>query len=122
MKKYMILAKNDYNEEIFYTDIKKEAKEKLDALFDKYIFVKAFCFSRDDNVYKDITHLNVPTVYKVRTWRRKYFDTVTGELMYEDDHWFEFTNEVDALRFIIKSQSNICHCTLYKNGRRDWSV
>lgn len=122
MKKYMVLAKNDFNEEIFYTDIKKEAKEKLDELFDKYIFVKAYCYSKKDEIYKDITFLNETSIYKVRTWSKKYFDTLTGELIYDNDHWFEFTNEADALRFIINSMSDKCHCGLYKNGRRDWRV
>ena len=120
MKKYFIIAKNDYNIEMFFTDIKAEAKEKLDSLLDKYIFVKAYC---DKNgIYNDITHLNSQSVYRVHTWEKKYFDTITGELLYDNDHWVEFTNEASALRFIINSMSDKCHCALYKNGRRDWSV
>ena len=122
MKKYMLLAKNDFNEEIFYTDIKKEAKKKLDELFDKYIFVKAYCYSRQDEVYKDITLLNKPSIYKVHTWEKKYVDPVTDDFLYSNDRWFEFTNEAEALRFMINSVSDKRHCALYKNGRRDWRV
>lgn len=122
MKKYMILAKNDYNEEIFYTDIKAEAKSAFDRMMDKYLFVKAFCYNKKDGIYQDITDSNSQSVYRVHTWERKYFDTTTGELIYDNDHWNEFTNEAEALRFIINSNSNKCHCALYKNGRRDWSV
>lgn len=122
MKKYMILAKNDYNEEIFYTDIKAEAKSAFDRMMDKYLFVRAFCYNKKDEIYQDITESNTQSVYKVRTWEGKHFDTMTGELIYENDHWFEFTNEVTALKFIINSVSDKRHCALYKNGRRDWSV
>lgn len=122
MKKYMILAKNDYNEEIFYTDIKAEAKSAFDRMMDKYLFVKAFCYNRKNDVYYDITESNAQSVYKVHTWEKKYFDTITGKLIYDNDHWFEFTNELDALRFIIKSRSDKSNFELYKNARRDWSV
>lgn len=118
----MVLAKNDYNEEIFYTDIKAEAKSAFDRMMDKYLFVKAFCYNRKNDVYYDITESNAQSVYKVHRWKKKYFDTITGELIYDNDHWFEFTNELDALRFIIRSRSDKCNFELYKNGRRDWSV
>lgn len=109
MRKYMIIAKNDYNEEIFYTDIKAEAKKKLDYCFDKYLFVKAYCYSYKDEMYKDITDLNEQSVYEVKVIKDNAIS-------------YKFTNEADALRFIINSKKSGTICKLYKNGRRDWRV
>lgn len=114
MRKYMILAKNDYNEEIFYTDIKKEAKQRLDELFDKYYLVKAYCYSYKEDTYIDITDLNTPSVYEVHRYKRGS----AGEIIEKQ----EFTSESAALRYIIISIRCGEHCKLYKNGRRDWSV
>lgn len=114
MRKYMILAKNDYNEEIFYTDIKKEAKQRLDELFDKYYLVKAYCYSYKEDMYIDITDLNTPSVYEVYRYKRGS----AGEIIEKQ----EFASESAALRYIIISIRCGEHCKLYKNGRRDWSV
>lgn len=126
MKKYMILAKNDYNEEIFYTDIKAEAKSAFDRMLDKYFFVKAYCYNEKDNLYQDITDINAPSVYDVQTYTSlalsedACIDGVEFKLMNEEHH--EFTNKLDALQYIIHSMKAGRKYKLYKNGRRDWSV
>lgn len=122
MRKYMIIAKNDYNEEIFYTDIKAEAKKKLDYCFDKYLFVKAYCYSYKDEMYKDITDLNEQSVYEVKVTERGYYSTIAGIKTEDNTTSYKFTNEADALRFIINSKKSGTICKLYKNGRRDWRV
>lgn len=122
MRKYMIIAKNDYNEEIFYTDIKAEAKNRLDELFDKYFFVKVFCYSYKDEMYKDITDLNAPSEYEVKVIERGYYSVVAGKKIDDAAASYKFTNEADALRFIINSKKVGTICKLYKNGKRDWRV
>nr|DAO17322.1 MAG TPA: hypothetical protein [Caudoviricetes sp.] len=124
MKKYMILAKNDYNEEIFYTDIKAEAKRAFDRMMDKYIFVKAFCYNRKNELYQDITEMNEQTVYAVKTYSGAKLnqtpDGVVEELLNQE--YYEFTCKEDALVYIIKSIKADRKFRLYKNGRRDYSV
>ena len=124
MKKYMILAKNDYNEEIFYTDIKAEAKCAFDRMMDKYIFVKAFCYNRKNELYQDITEMNEQTVYAVKTYSGAKLnqtpDGVVEELLNQE--YYEFTCKEDALVYIIKSIKADRKFRLYKNGRRDYSV
>ena len=124
MKKYMILAKNDYNEEIFYTDIKAEAKRAFDRMMDKYIFVKAFCYNRKNELYQDITEMNEQTVYAVKTYSGAKLnqtpDGVVEELLNQE--YYEFTCKEDALVYIIKSIKADRKFRLYKNGRRDWRV
>ena len=124
MKKYMILAKNDYNEEIFYTDIKAEAKHAFDRMMDKYLFVKAFCYNRKNELYQDITEMNEQTVYAVKTYSgvklNQTPDGVIEELLNQE--YYEFTCKEDALVYIIKSIKADRKFRLYKNGRRDWSV
>ena len=124
MKKYMILAKNDYNEEIFYTDIKAEAKRAFDRMMDKYIFVKAFCYNRKNELYQDITEMNEQTVYAVKTYSgvklNQTPDGVVEELLNQE--YYEFTCKEDALVYIIKSIKADRKFRLYKNGRRDYSV
>lgn len=121
MKKYMIIAKNDYNEEIFYTDIKAEAKKKLDYCFDKYLFVKAYCYSYKDEMYKDITELNEPSKYVVHSFKKAVY-SFKSEVVERDDKYTEFTNEADALRYIINSERVGYTCRLYKNEKRVWNV
>ena len=124
MKKYMILAKNDYNEEIFYTDIKAEAKHAFDRMMDKYLFVKAFCYNRKSELYQDITEMNEQTVYAVKTYSgvklNQTPDGVVEELLNQE--YYEFTCKEDALVYIIKSIKADRKFRLYKNGRRDYSV
>lgn len=124
MKKYMILAKNDYNEEFFYTDIKAEAKSAFDRMMDKYFFVKAFCYNKQDGLYKDITEINSQSVYTVQTYTGleliEKTDCVDFNLLNEENH--DFTNKSDALFYIIQSMKAGRKYKLYKNGRRDWSV
>lgn len=124
MKKYMILAKNDFNEEIFYTDIKAEAKQAFDRMADKYFFVKAFCYNKKDSLYKDITEINTPSEYTVQTYTGieliEKEDYVDFKLLNEENH--KFTNKTDALFCIIQSMKAGRKYKLYKNGRRDWSV
>lgn len=118
MRKYMIIAKNDYNEEIFYSDIKAEAKKKLDYCFDKYLFVKAYCYSYKDEMYKDITDLNEQSVYDVKITDSGHYSTIAEDNTIS----YKFTNEADALRCIINLNKSGSICKLYKNGRRDWRV
>ena len=122
MRKYMISAKNDYNEEIVYTDIKAEAKKKLDYCFDKYLFVKAYCYSYKDEMYKDITDLNEQSVYDVKVTENRYYSTIAGIKTEDNTISYKFTNEADALRCIINLKKSGSICKLYKNGRRDWRV
>jgi hypothetical protein len=120
----MILAKNDYNEEIFYTDIKAEAKHAFDRMMDKYLFVKAFCYNRKSELYQDITEMNAQTVYAVKTYSGAKLnqtpDGVIEELLNQE--YYEFTCKEDALVYIIKSIKADRKFRLYKNGRRDYSV
>lgn len=124
MKKYMILAKNDYNEEIFYTDIKAEAKSAFDRMMDKYFFVKAFCYNENNEMYQDITEINAQSVYIVQTYTGLELiekkDCLDFKLLNEENH--TFTNKLDALNCIIQSMKAGRKYKLYKNGRRDWSV
>lgn len=124
MKKYMVLAKNDYNEEIFYTDIKAEAKNAFDRMMDKYLFVKAFCYNTKGEVYQDITENNTQSVFTVQTYDRVILvekpDDLEGEFLNEERR--DFTNKEEALRYIIQSMKVGRKYRLYKNGRRDWSV
>lgn len=124
MKKYMILAKNDYNEEIFYTDIKAEAKGAFDRMMDKYLFVKAFCYNAKGELYQDITENNTQSVFTVQSYDRVYLDEqpdgLEGKLLNEERR--DFTNKQDALCYIIQLMKLGRKCKLYKNGRRDWSV
>lgn len=125
MKKYMLLAKNDYNEEIFYTNIKAEAKQAFDRMIDRYIFVKVFYLGAN-GVYKDITELNKQTSYQVKrysgTFNGIYSDEDSEEIIYKDEELQEFTNEIEAMLYIINSVKAGYKCKLYKNGRRDWRV
>lgn len=124
MKKYMILAKNDYNEEIFYTDIKAEAKSAFDRMMDKYFFVKAFCYNQKVETYQDITEINAQFVYRVQTYTGleiiEKSDCLDFKLLNEEN--YEFTNKLDALKCIIQSMKAGRKYKLYKNGRRDYSV
>nr|DAU44933.1 MAG TPA: hypothetical protein [Caudoviricetes sp.] len=124
MKKYMILAKNDYNEEIFYTDIKAEAKSAFDRMMDKYFFVKAFCYNEKVETYQDITEINAQSVYRVQTYTGLELiekeDCLDFKLLNEEN--YEFTNKLDALTCIIHSMKAGRKYKLYKNGGRDWSV
>lgn len=124
MKKYMILAKNDYNEEIFYTDIKAEAKSAFDRMMDKYFFVKAFCYNEKNETYQDITEINAQSVYIVQTYTGLELiekkDCLDCKLLNEENH--TFTNKLEALNCIIQSMKAGRKYKLYKNGRRDWSV
>lgn len=124
MKKYMILAKNDYNEEIFYTDIKAEAKSTFDRMMDKYLFVKAFCYNIKGEVYQDITENNTQSVFTVQTYDRVILDEqpdgLEGNFLNEERR--DFTNKQEALCYIIQSMKSGRKYRLYKNGRRDWSV
>lgn len=124
MKKYIILAKNDYNEEIFYTDIKAEAKSAFDRMMDKYFFVKAFCYNKENETYQDITEINAQSVYTVQTYTGLELiekkDCLDFKLLNEENH--TFTNKLDALNCIIQSMKAGRKYKLYKNGRRDWSV
>lgn len=124
MKKYMILAKNDYNEEIFYTDIKAEAKSAFDRMMDKYLFVKAFCYNNKDEIYQDITENNTQSVYTVQTYSGITSVERTGCLEFKlvNEENYKFTNKSEALCFIVQSMKKGLKCRLYKNGRRDWSV
>lgn len=124
MKKYMVLAKNDFNEEIFYTDIKAEAKQAFDRMLDKYIFVKAFCLGAND-IYKDITDVNTQTKYRVMRYTGLKIESVFSEevgAQYINDEWQDFTNEVEAMLYIINSMKAGFKCKLYKGERRDWRV
>ena len=120
----MILAKNDYNEEIFYTDIKAEAKSAFDRMMDKYFFVKAFCYNEKNETYQDITEINAQSVYIVQTYTGLELiekkDCLDFKLLNEENH--TFTNKLDALNCIIQSMKAGRKYKLYKNGRRDWSV
>lgn len=123
MKKYMVLAKNDFNEEIFYSDIKAEAKHAFDRMLDKYIFVKIFCYSDYSKMYKDITEYEKQTVYKVQRFTGVQAVGVPIEdLIYINEEWKEFTNEVEAMLYIINSMKAGFKCKLYKNTGRDWRV
>ena len=42
--------------------------------------------------------------------------------MYKDEEWQEFTNESEAMLYIINSMKAGYKCKLYKNGKRDWRV
>lgn len=124
MRKYMILAKNDCNEEIFYTDIKAEAKSAFDRMMDKYLFVKAFCYNEKCEIYQDITESNAQSIYRVQTYTGIKSFEMTGclefKLLNEENR--EFTNKLDALYCVVQSMKIGRKCRLYKNGRRDWSV
>jgi hypothetical protein len=124
MKKYMILAKNDYNEEIFYTDIKAEAKRAFDRMMDRYLFVKAFCYNRKNELYQDITEMNEQTIYAVKTYSGAKLNQTPGGAVEEllNQEYYEFTCKEDALVYIIKSIKADRKFRLYKNGRRDYSV
>lgn len=121
----MILAKNDFNEEIFYTDIKAEAKQAFDRMLDKYLFVKVFYLGADE-IYKDITELNKQSIYQVKRYTGAfigiYEDEDSEKITYKDEENQEFTNEVEALLYVINSVKAGFKCKLYKNGRRDWRV
>lgn len=124
MKKYMVLAKNDFNEEIFYTDIKVEAKNAFDRMLDKYIFVKVFCLGAND-IYKDITNLNTQTKYRVMRYIGIEIESVFSndqEVRYINEEWQDFTNEVEAMLYIINSMKAGFKCKLFKGERRDWRV
>ena len=125
MKKYMVLAKNDFNEEIFYTNIKAEAKQAFDRMLDKYIFVKVFYLCPDE-IYKDITDLNKQSTYQVKRYTRSflgiYGEEDSEKITYKGEENKEFTNEVEALLYVINSLKAGYKCKLYKNGRRDWRV
>lgn len=124
MRKYMILAKNDYNEEIFYTDIKAEAKSAFDRMMDKYLFVKAFCYNEKCEIYQDITESNAQSIYRVQTYTGIKLFEMTGCLEFKllNEENYEFTNKSDALYCVVQSMKSGRKCRLYKNGRRDWSV
>lgn len=124
MKKYMVLAKNDFNEEIFYTDSKSEAKSAFDRMMDKYMFVKAFCYNEKSEIYQDITENNDQSVYRVQTYTGVKSFEGTGCIEFElvNEENYEFTNKSDALCCIIRLMKSGRKCRLYKNGRRDWSV
>ena len=124
MKKYMLLAKNDFNEEIFYTDIKAEAKQVFDRMLDKYIFVKAFCLGAND-IYKDITDVNTQTKYRVMRYTGVKIESVFSdevEAQYINEEWQNFTNEIEAMLYIINSIKAGFKCKLYKGEKRDWRV
>lgn len=120
MKKYMIIAKNDYNEEIFYTDIKAEAKEALDRMWDKYICVKAFCYSYADEKYYDITGLNEQSKWSVVVYNSSEEFRYCKPLVYDKTE--HFTNEAEALKYMICNERAGRKCRLYKNERRCWDV
>lgn len=120
----MVLAKNDFNEEIFYTDIKAEAKNAFDRMLDKYIFVKAFCLGAND-IYKDITDLNTQTKYRVMKYTGVKFESALSDevgAQYINEEWHDFTNEVEAMLYVINSMKAGFKCKLYKGTRRDWRV
>ena len=124
MKKYMVLAKNDFNEEVFYTDIKAEAKHAFDRMLDKYIFVKFFCLGAG-GIYEDVTELNEQTTYQVIRYTMVNIESVFSdgdEVKYMNEEHEEFTNEVEAMLYIINSMKAGFKCKLYKDKRRDWRV
>ena len=124
MKKYIVLAKNDYNEEFFSTDVKLEAKEAFDRMADKYLFVKVFCYNIKDRMYYDITDINMQTVYTVKTYTETELieDTDGDYIKLLNEENYEFKNKLDALHCIIQSMKAGRKYKLYKNGKRDWSV
>lgn len=113
MRKYMLLAKNDINEEIFYTDSKREAKETFDRMLDKYLFVKSYCYNAVTDIYEDITELNNRS-----TWTVIIKETFTGDTVSKD-----FSNESSALVYIINQErKGFSSAKLYKNGKRVWTI
>lgn len=124
MKKYIILAKNDYNEEFFSTDCKSEVKEAFDRMADKYLFVKVFCYNIKDRMYYDITDINMQTVYTVKTYTETELieDTDGDYIKLLNEENYKFKNKLDALHCIIQSMKTGRKYKLYKNGKRDWSV
>ena len=120
MRKYMIIAKNDYNEEIFYTDIKAEAKAALDRMWDKYLYVKAFCYSHSEQRYNDITGLNEPTKYTVAVFKKNNDFRYCPDITEVDTR--DFSNEADALKYMINNERAGYKCRLYKNEKRCWDV
>lgn len=124
MKRYIILAKNDCNEEFFSTDVKSEAKEAFDRMADKYLFVKVLCYNIKDGMYYDITDINTQSVYTVKTYTQTELieDTDGAYIKLLNEENYEFKNKLDALHCIIQSMKAGRKCKLYKNGKRDWSV
>ena len=124
MKKYIVLAKNDYNEEFFSTDSKLEVKEAFDRMADKYLFVKVLCYDEKDKMYHDITDINKQTLYTVKTYTDTLLieDTDGAYIKFVNEENYEFKNKLDALHCIIQSMKAGRKYKLYKNGRRDWSV
>lgn len=109
----MVLAKNDTNEEIFYTDIKREAKEAFDRMLDKYLFVKVYCHNSITDIYEDITGLNDESRWTVVIKDRKTRDVMTRE----------FSSESSALIYIINQErAGWSSAKLYKNGVRIWTI
>lgn len=109
----MVLAKNDSNEEIFYTDIKREAKEAFDRMLDKYIFVKAYCYNSITDIYEDITGLNEESKWTVVIKDRKTRDIITRE----------FSSEVSALVYIINQErAGWTAAKLFRNEVRVWII
>lgn len=113
MRKYMLLAKNDTNEEIFYTDIKREAKDAFDRMLDKYLFVKAYCYNACTDMYEDITGLNEESRWTVVIRDRKTRDVITRD----------FSSESSALVYIINQERSGWEAAkLFRNGVRIWTI
>ena len=125
MKKYIVLAKNDYNEEFFFTDVKSEVKDAFDRMADKYFFVKVFYYNIVDEKYYDITDINTQSLYTVKTYTGTELIAVgtdVADIKFLNEKNYQFKNKLDALQCIIQSMKAGRKYKLYKNGRRDWSV
>ena len=124
MKKYIVLAKNDYNEEFFSTNCKSEVKDAFDRMADDYLFVKVFRYNIKDEMYHDITDITEDSLYIVKTYTETELieDTDGSHIKLLNEKNYEFTNKLDALHCIIQSMKAGRKYKLYKNGKRDWSV